>query len=558
MAGAGFHPVSSGRSLRMRMRTWLCVAVLGLVVVPAMARPAEESASPPTLIVRIHSLDRLLHEVRQLAGLAGRKDEAQKLDSALHEHLPKGFEGVDGKRPLGLYGRVDENLMDSTAVVLVPIADEKAFLGLLESHGIKATKDSEGVYSFTPENSPVSVYFRFANGYAYATAREKAALAKDKLIAPEKVLPPGQEETLSASFRVDQIPDVFKQILLSQAELQGANAEEKQTSGETSAQHALKVQAVRQITRHLASVVKDGGEVGLHFNLDAKEKALVAEVTIAGKPGSKLAEVIASLSHAQSQFAGMLKPDAAANILVHASLPADVRKALSPVIDEAMRGILTKEKDEHKRTQAEHLLKAIAPTLKAGELDAAVVLTGPTAKQHYTVVAAFKVRDGQQLDQAVRDLLKQLPESERAKISLDAETAGDLKIHRVNAQKDMDEEARRVFGNHPFYVAARNDAVFIAGGAEGLSALRQAATAPAQAAPPLELAFSMSRLAPTIKENADAVKSAAGQAFGANQGHDKLQVTLQGGEALTLRFSIGTPVVRFFSLVEKEKKGKKD
>src|SRR5438105_3306578 len=158
-AGAGFHPFTSGRSLRMRMRNWLCVAVLGLVALPSVARPAEEAATPPTLVVRIHSLDRLLHDVKQVISLAGRKDEAQKLDSLLNQRLPKGFEGVDGKRPLGLYGRVDENLMDSTAVVLIPIADEKAFLGLLESHGIKATKDSEGVYSFTPENSPVSVYF---------------------------------------------------------------------------------------------------------------------------------------------------------------------------------------------------------------------------------------------------------------------------------------------------------------------------------------------------------------------------------------------------------------
>ena len=52
--------------------------------------------------------------------------------------------------------------------------------------------------------------------YVYATAREKTALDKNKLLDPTKVLAANPNETLSATFRIDQIPDVFKQLITSQ------------------------------------------------------------------------------------------------------------------------------------------------------------------------------------------------------------------------------------------------------------------------------------------------------------------------------------------------------
>src|SRR5439155_26713167 len=100
----------------------------------------------------------------------------------------KGLDAIDTKRPLGLYGSLDANLLESTAVLLVPIADPKAFLGLVEGFDLKPKKEDDDIYSMTVEKVPFPIYFRFANKYVYATVREKTALDKNKLLDPTKVL----------------------------------------------------------------------------------------------------------------------------------------------------------------------------------------------------------------------------------------------------------------------------------------------------------------------------------------------------------------------------------
>src|SRR5262249_7072432 len=152
-------------------------ALLGLTLWPNPAPAAAEEATTPTLVVRLRSLDALFGDFQYVAGLAGREEEAKQLQGLLSSRAgPKGLEGIDTRRPLGLYGSLDANLMDSTAVLLLPISDEKAFLDLLEGFNYKAKKEGDGVYTVTPENFPFAIYLRFANKYVYAAAREKTAL----------------------------------------------------------------------------------------------------------------------------------------------------------------------------------------------------------------------------------------------------------------------------------------------------------------------------------------------------------------------------------------------
>src|SRR5262249_47662054 len=190
-------------------------------VTPSPIRAAADTAgTTPTLVVRVRSIDGLLGDFQYVANLAGREEEAKQLQGLFKSRVgPKGLDGIDTKRPLGLYGSLDANVMESTAVLLIPISDQNAFLGLLEGFNFKAKKEDDGVYSVMPENLPFPIYLRFANQYAYATAREKTALDKNKLLDPAKVLAEKPNETVFASFRIDQIPDVFKQLITSQVEV---------------------------------------------------------------------------------------------------------------------------------------------------------------------------------------------------------------------------------------------------------------------------------------------------------------------------------------------------
>src|SRR5262249_50409756 len=149
------------------------------------------------------------------------------------------------------------------------------------------------------------------------------------------------------------------------------------------------------------------------------------------------------------------------------------------------------EKDPNKRQVAEKLYNAILPTLKAGELDAAVELRGPTENKHYAALAALKLKDGQKLEKVLRDLRDQVPQPERDKIKLDAESAGSVKIHRLDVQQQFDEQAKKLFGDNPIYIALRNDALFLTGGEGGLSLLKNSLTTKPGILPPFKLNISI-------------------------------------------------------------------
>src|SRR5262245_12282472 len=137
-------------------------ALLGLVLaVPAIARAAEEKATKlgkPAVILRLASLNQLRSDFLYLAKLVGQEEKAEQFDKLIESKIgEKGLEGIDLKKPFGAYGWVGTQGFDSQLVFLVPITEQKAFLGLLENLEIKAEKGDDGVYSADVEKVPGTV-----------------------------------------------------------------------------------------------------------------------------------------------------------------------------------------------------------------------------------------------------------------------------------------------------------------------------------------------------------------------------------------------------------------
>jgi hypothetical protein len=543
----------------MIARWFFSLALLSLVAIPASIRAgADAPADTPTLVVRVRSIDGLLSDFQYVANLAGREEEAKQLEGLFKSRVgPKGLEGIDTKRPLGLYGTLDPNLTESTAVVLIPVTDQKAFLGLLEGFNFKAKKEDDGIYSVTPEQIPFPVYFRFANNYAYATVREKTALNNNKLLDPKKILAGKENETLSAAFRIDQIPDVFKQLITSQIEVKLAELEDQKQPGETEAQRKLRVQASKESARQITSLINEGGELALRIGINRQANDLYAELSLSGKPNSELATTIAASAGTESLFAGLVNRNSAVEIFIHGAIPPNARQQLVKTVDESVHGALEKEKDPNKRQVAEKLYNAILPTLKAGELDAAVELRGPTENKHYAAIAALKLKDGRKLDKVLRDLREQVPQPERDKIKLDAESAGSVKIHRLDVQQQFDEQAKKLFGDNPIYIAVRDDALLLTGGEGGLTLLKNSLTSKSGIMPPFKLNLSIARLAPLMgaKQKAD-MNAVARKAFGSTgKNNDTIQFSAEGGRTAKIRLDIKADVIKFFSLLDKANKG---
>ena len=175
----------------MRTRIAALAGLVLLAAAPALTRAADDKADKPALVVAFKSLDGLIADAKYIATLADKEEEAKQAEKTLQSLVggPKGLEGVDAKKPIGLYARINEDdPQKSEVVLLLPIADEDAFVKLLKRQDkIQVEKKAaDGSYQVNAETIPFPLYLRFANHYAYVTGPTKAGLDKDRLLAPDE------------------------------------------------------------------------------------------------------------------------------------------------------------------------------------------------------------------------------------------------------------------------------------------------------------------------------------------------------------------------------------
>jgi hypothetical protein len=529
-------------------------ALFGMMLaLPALACAADEPANKsdkPAVLLRFASLDHLRGDFRYLAEVVGQAEKAKQFDELIKSKLgDKGLEGIDPKKPIGAYGWVGSFGIDSKVVLLVPIADKKAFLDLLsDTLDVKPEKGDDGVYTMNVDKVPAPVYFRFTDNYAYVTVRDKEVLDKDKLLAPALVLPAGQIGTASFTLNIDQIPDDLKEKALGALENRLADLKEKDLPEQTEAQKKFRDAAVDELGARLKSLFNHGGETTLRLDLDRKAGDLTLTVSVAAKTGSPLAGSIQELGQVKSVTASLPRPDSAFKGELNVSLPDKLRALLGPALQDSEKQALAKAKDDNQREVLNSLLKGIMPTLKAAELDTAIDLQGPNEKGVYTLVSGIKIKDGAAMAKSFRKTAARYPQV----ITLDAEKADRIDIHRVNPDKNLKPSARRTLGENPLYIAFRDDLLLLGAGEKGLSALKAALTAAPASGKVMELQLAWARLAPLAdNEKAAAI---ARKVFGDDKDGDRLRLTLEGGKALTLRLSVKAKLIDYVNQMEKAKK----
>jgi hypothetical protein len=521
-------------------------------LVPIRAADKETPKSDkPAVLLRLAALDHLRGNLRYLAEVVGETEKAKQLDELIKSKLgEKGLQGLDVTKPIGAYGWIGSFGIDSKAVILVPIADKKSFIDLLsDTLDAKPEKGDEDVYTMNVEKPlPVSIYFRFANGYAYITARDKEVLDKDKLLAPTAVLASGQVGAVSITVNLDEVPDGLKENALAVIENQLADLKDKEMAGHSEAQKKFSAAAVDELSAQIKSLFQHGSAATLRLDLDRKDGDLSLTATVAGKPGSPLADKIRALGRIQSHTAALVHPNSALKGELNVGLPQKLRELLGPALRDAEKQMLAKAKDEDHREVLNTVLKGIMPTLQAAELDTAIDLRGPNDKGLYTLVAGIKIKEGTKMERSFLKVAARFPKL----VQLDAEKADQINIHRINPDKDFKSGTRRTLGNHPVYIAFQDDVLFLGAGEKGLSALKEALAAAPRTGKVMELQMALARLTPLFDDPTQA--EVARQVFGDSKDGDRLRLSVEGGDALTLRLFLKAKLIDYVNRVEKAKK----
>jgi hypothetical protein len=526
---------------------------------PAKDAPVAKS-SGPAVIVRVQSIENLLKTADYLRTLAP-EDAGEQIKQGL-EFIKsiiddkKGLEGIDVKGPIGLYVTFTEELGPTPpVVVLVPIADEEAVLAALKDRlNLTVTKEKDGSYKTEPEQSPFPIYFRFANKYAYITISDSANIDPKTLPKPADVLGGGKAEHLiSAAVRIDRLPDALKKMAIAAVENQLAMAKDKPIPNETKAIKEFKDKAIDELTLNLKNILEGGEEAALRLNVDPKSEEVAIELELKGTKGSKLAKDIQSVRDNKSVVGGALSfPDTALSFNLSASLAANLKKLLPPVVDDAIAEIKKQGNiPDDILAKAEPLIKALLPTVKAGDLDLGVAMVGPDKDDKFTLVGGLKVVDGKKIEEAVKEIVKKdLPPEISALFVLDAEKlSGGTMMHTVKLSDFIDEKGQKVVGKSDLHFVFRDDLVLVAIGPKAKDVLTKALASKPADIGVVQLSVSLSRIVALAGDNAEqleAAKKAAEKIFGKGGSKaDQIRFSVEGGDSLKIKLMAKGKAIQF-------------
>jgi hypothetical protein len=533
----------------MRTRSWLiCACVAGLALAPAVAW-ADDKAVAPLIQVRLKSLDRTLDDFKYFLTLAGQNGVAKQLEQMPGALLPGGLDGIDTKKPWAVYGLLKEDQQASPVVVMIPVTSEENFVKMLAKlPQVNPTKNGAG-YLIQPAGVPVPVHLQFANGYAYAAVRmDTNAPDKTDLLNPQAIFAQPIKGSADLQFRIDQIPDQFKQLALASMEVQLANQEEKKP-GEDEAAHKGRVAGAKGAGELMKAIITDGGTISLDLDISREQEKLALGVGLSAKKGTDLAKRIGALGAGNSLFAAWTKPAAAASFVLHGPLSEGAQKIVELAFTEGMANAA--KQDPTKAALAEKFKAALMPTVKSGVFDFGFDWRGPTAAGHYTLIGGMRLVDGDKIESLVKEVVASLPEKDKADVKLDASSIGEFKVHKLDVAHNFDKGGKQLLGDNPVYVAFRKDAIFVVLGENGLATLGEALQSTGGSAPLTSGHVNLKSLVPLMKDEPRA-EGFAKAAF-TKPGDDAISMKAQGGDALTLHFEAKGPVLKFLAAMGNKK-----
>lgn len=538
----------------MLRKLLLGVACLGFLTLPQTLRAADEAvATDPAILVRVQSINDLMKSLKYLASFNEDDEQIKQALSLIKDLIDekKGLEGIDVSKPIGLYANLKEEVTESPAVLLIPIADKETFLTFLKERANLTIKEGkDGVYETQPEGFPMTVYFRFANGYVYGTFNDSANIKK--LPLPEKVLVGKPEELISVTFRVDRLPEQMKKAALGAVEGALVEAKKQPIPNATKSIEDFRDMTVDKVSEIIKSLLDNTEGISLKVAIDPKKEEFALELDMTAKKGSELAKDYARIKENKSPVAGVIDSLGVPAGMIHLNIamPESLRKKFGPVIDDAWAEA-KKEIPGEIQEIAEPLVKSLLPTVKQAELDLGTVLVGPNKDGKYTLVAAVKVNEGKKIEAAIRDANKKLPPDVTKILKVDAEKLKDgTFLHLVKNPNPEDPNLTKVFGKSDAYIAFRDDLMLITFGVDAKNLITKSLESKPASGGVLTFDISLGRIVPLVGETAEQAakaKEIANKVFGKEPKADHIRMSIEGGTSFKVRLSAQGKAISFMS-----------
>ena len=534
----------------MRYRLLAALAVTALASNFASAQPNNAG---PTVEVRLRSVNDLVDRFEYIAGLAGKEDAAKQVRELIKMLSAdgKGIEGIDPKKPIGMYATIAKEIETSPFVILIPIADEAQFLKALKTRlDITPEKSDDGTL-IVPVPVLNEVHLRFTNDYLYVSQKAKHLDAKS-LITPKAYFAKDDGAVAAVIVHIDRIPADMRTFVLGQFELGINEQRKKDADTETAAQKKLKNMLFDSILGGAKGLADDGKELSVKLFADTKSDDLTAEVTLSAKSGSATAKNFAGLGGKTSVPAGIvgMSVNPAVRGNVNIAITEGMKKEYAAAIDALLADAL-KNAPEDQKEVLKQLVAVVSPTLKAGELDAAGGLIGPDSKGRYQLIGAVAVKEGKGIEKFVKKVVEDYGQFIEGFVTFkfDVEKVGDFNLHRIDL-KEVDEKFEKLFGTKTIWLATSDKHVAFSIEPDG-DTLRKGLKAKAVSVSLMSADVSAAKLLPLMQPELkpDELKALLKDAFGdgAIGKKDMLSMSVEGGDKLTAKFKVKGKAIRLFA-----------
>ncbi|MBT4692079.1 MAG: hypothetical protein HOB73_01900 [Planctomycetaceae bacterium] len=468
--------------MKIFKQTTLVAAMLLGLVLPQMQVEAQTAAEKPMAIVAINNYNNLSKDLVYLLDLVGPPGTGQ-----LMELQGAGFaEMLDTTKPIGVVVQPD-GILGYKMLAFIPTNNVDIILQTLAGFGIIAESTPEGLTKIDAGLTPI--YIKQGTGWAFVS-NTKEALATPPA-APAALLG-GLDKQYDVAIQgnIDAIPEVFKQLMMSQIEVGMQQSIQQPLPNESEDAFEARRAIAQQGMEDVQKMINELESITVGFNIDQTRQSVYLDFGITAKEGTDTAKQFA-YEDTTTELAGFLTDAAAVQMNLSSSFDTAQAEQINISL-EALRSQAIDQLQNDPTIPSEELralaIKAISTfmdvgkaTLSSGKIDLAgsVDLTDGFT----SVVAAAVVPQAEQLDQIVRDFVKIATEQDPSfpDVEIDAQKKGDTSFHVIRMPiPEYEADARSAFGDAvEISIGVGPDRVYIGVGKDSLKRLSAAIDASA-------------------------------------------------------------------------------
>ncbi|QJW95970.1 hypothetical protein [Frigoriglobus tundricola] len=472
-----------------------------VLIATALVLPSAVRAADPPVTFQTHSLDRALFDLRTAADFVGGEPAVKAVNKGIQNLFgEKGFEGLDINRPVAGYVILAPKPEDITAVVALPVTDEKAFLALCDRASNEKHKDlGKGLYQLPAPDGPVKARLRFSDGYAYIAYgfSPEPALGASAMVPVGKLYDPTEKATVAAKLHFDRVtpevkkalPGVLKGIKTALFAAPGIGGQEKMIL-------APFEEALDQLAVRYALLLGGADTATVRVSIDAPTSDLVVEATLTPKPETALAKELAALKPTGNRFGGLITADTAAGFQTR--LPFffndELKTATVKALEEGQK--LVAKPGSWKETSDE-LFKGLIRTVKSGEADVVAGVRGPDKDGDFALAGAVAFAEPAALEKEFKSHFeKNAPPSEQDRMKWNAAKAGAVNIHTYKLPEQDVSDFGKPFGGNKSTLAFAfaPTGIFFVVGPDPVPVIKDALAVKPAAAPVLDVVVNPARV----------------------------------------------------------------